>query len=129
MERLDRQQQYMNQFAREASYDSSEPTSITNSSTVEGEHTIQNPDRRAAEEDDDDDLEHRFDEEEEEEDRTLATTPVEEEDDAGLRAAAAQSGDLVDDEDVAKMGEKSALLNEFNAEDIGLLRQKLEEVR
>ena len=101
----------MAQFERETSYDSSEPTSITNSSTVEGEHTIQNPEEES-------ELEIRRREEEEEEDRTLATTPTGEEDNPPeMEELLAQGGVL---------GGRGP--GEFNADDINLLREKLEEV-
>ncbi len=58
----------MAQLERETSYDSSEPTSMTNSSTQEGELTIQHEEK-------DDGGVNEMREEEEEEDRTLATTP------------------------------------------------------
>ena len=108
-ERAERQREYMAQFEREASYDSSEPTSITNSSTVEGEHTIQKEGREEQGEE-----EVVEEEEEEEEDRTLATTPAEEEEE--------------EQEDAMTMEEKSQVLGEFTSDDIGLLRKKLEEV-
>ncbi len=107
-ERAERQREYMAQLEREASYDSSEPTSMTNSSTQEGELTIQHEEKgegegeegRAKEED------GQEEEEEEEEDRTLATTP---------------EGELE--------RERKEEMTEFNTNDMMLLRQKLEEVR
>ena len=92
----------MAQLEREASFDSSEPTSITNSSTVEGEHTIQGPGRG--------EVEVNPDEDEEEDDRTLATTPDEE---AGQR----QRRTSLDEN-----------AQSFSPEDINLLKSKLEEV-
>ena len=96
----------MAQLEREASFDSSEPTSITNSSTVEGEHTIQGPGRSGAEANDE-----VNDDDEEEDDRTLATTP---------------------DEDVGNRQRRTSLdenAQSFSPEDINLLKSKLEEVK
>lgn len=114
----------MAQFERETSYDSSEPTSITNSSTVEGEHTIHNPEEESSE--------HRGAvEEEEEDDRTLATTPTGEEDDGAASANPEMEELLAEDGVAAAFGAVSAARapGEFNADDINLLREKLEEVR
>ena len=103
-ERAERQREYMAQLEREASYDSSEPTSITNSSTQEGELTIQHEDK---EDEVGEAKENNAEEEEEDEDRTLATTP---------------EGEL-------DRRQQEEQLSEFSTSDMMLLRQKLEEVR
>ena len=102
-ERAERQREYMAQLEREASFESSEPTSISNSSTQEGELTIQGAKDNSEvqvetpgkeEEDGDDD-----------DDRTLATTPEHELDTAQKQPS-----------------------TEFTTESMELLKQKLEEV-
>ena len=117
-ERAERQREYLAQMEREASYDSaSEPTSMTNSSTQEGELTIQHEEKRTGEEEEAGEVGAREapaeEEEEEEEDRTLATTP---------------EGELGDG--IAGIKERGQVEErpEFNSNDMMLLRQKLEEV-
>lgn len=105
----------MAQLEREASLDSSEdPTSITNSSTVEGEHTIQPQEgQNDFLEDFDEAEEGRDEDEEEEDDKTLATTPDVEAN--HMFVGKDSSGD-------------SQNLPNFSPEDINLLKIKLEEV-
>lgn len=59
-ERAERQREYMAQLERETSYDSSEPTSMTNSSTQEGELTIQHEDKGEDKEDQEQDSELQY---------------------------------------------------------------------
>eukprot|EP00095_Tigriopus_kingsejongensis_P004757 maker-scaffold510_size151595-snap-gene-0.42 protein:Tk04757 transcript:maker-scaffold510_size151595-snap-gene-0.42-mRNA-1 annotation:"PREDICTED: uncharacterized protein LOC664255 isoform X4" len=108
-ERAERQRELMAQLEREASIDSSEdPTSITNSSTVEGEHTIQSPDDRKR------NFNADFeDEDDEEDDKTLATTPEME-----------QNPMFQDEREKDVIGAQS--MQNFSPEDINLLKEKLE---
>ncbi len=137
----------MAQFEQETSYDSSEPNSITNSSTQEGEHTIhgdeeeeegiadalleeeavvvvgkvEQPEKREAVPvvlaEDDDD------EEEEEDERTLATTPTNEMNVAAPPVEVVES--LPRDDD----GSDAAAKVKETSDEVEQLRKKLEEVR
>ncbi len=106
----------MAQLEREASYDSSEPTSMTNSSTQEGELTIQGPEELQRKDDvgEEEQMHQQEDEEDEDEDKTLATTPDEE----GKEKVATTVPAFDETPD-----------KEFSVDDMVLLRQKLEEVR
>ncbi|XP_059088554.1 uncharacterized protein LOC131884711 [Tigriopus californicus] len=115
-ERADCQRELMAQLEREASLDSSEDqTSITNSSTVEGEHTIQPQEGQNDFLNDFDEAEERDeDDEEEEDDKTLATTPD------------VESSNMVFGKE--SLNDAQNLPN-FSPEDINLLKIKLEEAQ
>jgi hypothetical protein len=129
----------MAQFEQETSYDSSEPNSITNSSTQEGEHTIQGDEEEEEEEEgavdalaDDEvkvDLKETVveEEEEDEDERTLATTPTNE------MAPTAQWPEVVESlprDEVEEEEERRRAAKEIEDgnEEIDLLRKKLVEV-
>ena len=118
----------MAQLEREASLDSSEATSITASSTQEGELTIQQQRSKQGEDGDYDEVEEREDVQqrhvdEDEDDRTLATTPEMEE----VQPPNEGHEDLIGVRRLARDPNKK-VLTDFSSDDILLLKKKLEEV-
>ena len=106
----------MAQLEREASLDSSEATSITNSSTQEGELTIQH-----------DKSINKGDEEDDDAERTLATTPEMEE----VTSNSTPAADDCEMEGIRRLAKdpNKKVLTDFSSDDIMLLKKKLEEVR
>lgn len=110
----------MAQLEREASLDSSEATSITASSTQEGELTIQSQTRKQDPHQQQDELD------EDEEDRTLATTPEMEE--VPSKQNDESHEDIIGVRRLARDPNKK-VLTDFSSDDIMLLKKKLEEVK